>query len=142
MNRLTLKKAKRIIAAAFVKGQEIDLKPLSAIVVDAGGHCKAFERQDGASAGRYSIAEGKANAAVMLEMPTSKIQERAEQQSYFANALNGAYDGRFVPLAGGVLIRNKKGDLIGAVGITGDTSENDAIAAVAGIESAGFIAEA
>ena len=118
------------------------MQPLSVIVVDAGGHCKAFERQDGAAPGRFAVADGKANAAVMLGMPTSKLMDRGEQQPYFANAVNGVYDGRVIPVSGGVLVKDKRGKIIGAVGVTGDTSENDATVAVAGIEAAGLTAEA
>jgi len=142
MAEISSNKAKRIINQAFAKGKELGLQPLSVIVVDAGGHCKAFERQDGAAPGRFAVADAKANAAVMLGMPTSKLMARAEQQAYFVNALNGAYGGRIMPVPGGVLVKDKRGNIIGAVGVTGDTSDNDALAAVAGIEAAGLTAEA
>ncbi len=142
MADISSNKAKRIINQAFAKGKELGLQPLSVIVLDAGGHCKAFERQDGAAPGRFAIADGKANAAIMLGMPTSKLMARAEQQAYFVDSLNGAFDGRVVPVSGGVLVKDKRGNIIGAVGVTGDTSENDAIAAVSGIEAAGLTAEA
>ncbi len=141
MVEITSNKAKRIINQAFAKGQELGLKPLSVIVVDTGGHCKAFARQDGAAPGRFFVADGKANAAIQMGMPSSKLMERAEQQPYFVGALNGAYRGRIIPVPGGVLVRDKKANIIGAVGVTGDSSENDVIAAVAGIEAAGLIAE-
>jgi uncharacterized protein GlcG (DUF336 family) len=76
-----------------------------------------------------------------MGMPSSKLMERAEQQAYFVGALNGAYSGRFIPVPGGVLVKDKKGNIIGAVGVTGDSSENDVLAAVAGIEAAGLFAE-
>ncbi len=142
MAEITSNKAKRIINQAFAKGNEMGFKPLSVIVLDAGGHCKAFERQDGAAPGRFAVADGKANAAIQLGMPSSKLMERAEQQAYFVDALNGVYGGRIIPVPGGVLVRDKKGNIIGAVGVTGDSSENDVIAAVAGIEAAGLSAEA
>ncbi len=142
MAEISSNKAKRIINQALAKGKELGLQPLSVIVLDAGGHCKAFERQDGAAAGRFAIADGKANAAIMMGMPTSKLMARAEQQAYFVDSLNGAFNGRIVPVSGGVLVKDKRGNVIGSVGVTGDTSENDAIAAVAGIEAAGLTAEA
>lgn len=142
MTGISLAKAKRIIAATFTKGREMNLKPLSVLVVDAGGHPLAFERQDGASAGRYAIADGKAYAAVMTGLPSSALMARAEQQPHFATAFSGAFGGRFVSLAGGILVRDKRGNIIGAVGVTGDTSENDAIAGAAGVAAAGFVAEA
>ena len=139
---ITSNKAKRIINQTLAKGKELGLKPLSVIVLDAGGHCKVFERQDGAAPGRFSIADGKANAAIQMGIPSSKLMERAEQQAYFVGALNGAYGGRIIPVPGGVLVRDKKGNIIGAVGVTGATSENDVLVAVAGIEAAGLFAEA
>ena len=142
MAELSLNKAKKIINVAISKGKELGLNPLSVVVVDTGGHVKAFERQDGASPGRFAIADGKANAAIQLNMPTSKLNDRAEQQPYFADALNGVFNGRIIPVAGGVLVLDKKGATIGAVGVTGDTSENDALAAVAGIEAVGLTAAA
>ena len=139
---ITLRKARKIIAAALAKGQEMGLKPLSVVVVDAGGHTIAFERQDGASPGRYAIAHGKANGCVMLGLPGSAIQARADAQAYFVGALNGLYSGDFVPVQGGVLVKDAKGNTLGAVGVTGDTSENDATVAAAGIEAAGLVAQA
>lgn len=142
MAEISSNKAKRIINQAFAKGKEMGFNPLSVIVLDAGGHCKAFERQDGAAPGRFAIADGKANAAVVMGMPSSKLMERAEQQAYFVNALSDSYGGRIIPVPGGVLVKDKKGKIIGAVGVTGDTSDNDVIAAVAGIEASGLFAEA
>ena len=139
---ITLRKARKIIATALAKGQEMGLKPLSVVVVDAGGHTIAFERQDGASPGRYAIAHGKANGCVMLGLPGSAIQARADAQAYFVGALNGLYSGDFVPVQGGVLVKDAKGNTLGAVGVTGDTSENDATVAAAGIEAAGLVAQA
>ena len=138
---ITLEQAQTMITVARQKGREMGLKPLSVAVLDAGGHLLAFAREDGASPGRFEIARGKAYGSVMLGMPGSAILARAEQQPYFVNALNGAYDGKFVPVPGGVLVM--QGDTVmGAVGVTGDTSDNDAAAAVAGIEAAGFTARA
>ena len=142
MTALTLAKAKRIISATFAKGKEMGLKPLSVIVLDEGGNTKAFERQDGAPAGRYKIAEGKAYTAVMMGVPTSKLTERATKEPHFATSFSGVYGGKFVTVAGGLVVRDKRGQIVGAVGVTGDTSDNDAIAGAAGIEAAGLIPEA
>ena len=139
---ITLKKARKIISVALAKGREAGMKPLSIVVLDAGGHPIAFEREDGASPGRFKLAHGKANGCLMLGLPGSAIQARADAQAYFVQAMNGLYDGAFVPVKGGVLVRDAKGHVLGAVGVTGDTSDNDALAAVAGIEAAGFKAEA
>jgi uncharacterized protein GlcG (DUF336 family) len=118
------------------------MKPMAVIVLDAGGHPRAFEREDGASPGRFAVAEGKAYGAVMLGLGGYAQRKRAEEQGYFMAAMNGAFGGRVVPVPGGVLVRGADGAVLGAVGVTGDTSENDAAAAVAGIEAAGLVAEA
>ncbi len=134
---ISLDAAREMIAKAREKGRELELKPLSVAVLDAGGHLLAFEREDGSSPGRFEIARGKAYGAVMLGMPGSAQMARAEQQAYFMAAVNGAFEGRVVPVPGGVLIK-QDGAVIGAIGVTGDTSDNDALAAVAGVEAAGF----
>lgn len=138
---ISLAKARTIIRKAFEKGAELELKPLSAVVLDAGGHVLAFERQDGAAPGRFAIAHGKAYGAVMLGMAGTAQMARAESQAYFMAAVNGVFGGQVVPVPGGVLLRSAKGEVIGAVGVTGDTSDNDAIAAMAGIEAARLIGE-
>ncbi len=138
---ISLRRARTVIRGTFAKGRELELKPLSVVVLDAGGHVKAFEREDGASAGRFAIAHGKAYGSVMLGMAGKAQMARAEQQAYFMGAINGLFGGQVVPVPGGVLLRDSKGRLVGAVGVTGDTSDNDAAAAIAGIEAAGLIAE-
>tara|TARA_R110002096_G_scaffold13386_7_gene47533 strand:- start:1953 stop:2378 length:426 start_codon:yes stop_codon:yes gene_type:complete len=136
-----IRKVRSIIKATTAKGQELGFKPLSIAVLDAGGHVIAFERADGASPGRFEIARGKAYGCIMLGMGGSAIQARGEAQPVFVGAMNGAFAGRFVPVKGGVLIRDSRGNILGAVGVTGDTSDNDAIAAAAGIEAANLVAE-
>ncbi|MCH2075315.1 MAG: heme-binding protein [Rhodobacteraceae bacterium] len=139
---ISLNKARTIISKARAKGKEMGLKPLSVVVLDEGGNVLAFEREDGAAPGRFTIAQGKAYGAVMLGMPGSAQMARAEAQAYFMQAVNGAFGGQVVPVPGGVLVEDKRGRVVAAVGVTGDTSDNDAIAAVAGIEAAGLIAKA
>ncbi|MFS4582662.1 GlcG/HbpS family heme-binding protein [Phaeobacter sp. C3_T13_0] len=139
---LTLDQACSIIEHTRAKGREMALKPLSVVVLDAGGHVLAFEREDGAAPGRFAIAQGKAYGAVMLGMAGSAQMARAEQQAYFMAAVNGVYGGQVVPVPGGVLLRNDAGAVIGAVGVTGDTSDNDAEAAMAGISATGLTGEA
>ena len=138
---LTLEEARSIIAATRAKGREMGLKPLSVVILDAGGHVLAFEREDGAAPGRFGIAQGKAYGAVMLGMAGRAQMARAEAQSYFMAAVNGVYGGQVVPVPGGVLLR-RAGEVIGAIGVTGDTSDNDAEAALAGAAAAGIEAEA
>ena len=135
---ITLQQAQTIISQSFAKGREMGFKPLSVVVLDAGGHCKAFEREDGAAPGRFGIAQGKAYGSVMLGLAGTAQMARAEQQAYFMAAINGVYGGQVVPVPGGVLVRDDSGDIIGAVGVTGDTSDNDGVAAVAGITPAGL----
>ena len=142
MAEITLEQARTIIGTALEYGGTRALKPLSVIVLDAGGNCRAFARSDGASPGRFEIAHGKAYGAVMLGMPSSKLKQRAEAEAYFVAAANGAFRGKLIPVAGGVLVRDNNGAVLGAVGITGDTSEYDALAAAAGIEAVGLVAEA
>lgn len=141
MADVSISKARTIIRKTLSKGREMELKPLSVVVLDAGGNVKAFEREDGAAPGRFAIAQGKAYGTVMLGMGGSAQMARAEQQAYFMEAVNGVYGGKVVPVPGGVLLRDKRGQVVGAVGVTGDTSDNDLIAALAGIEAAGLIGE-
>lgn len=138
MTDISISKARTIIRKTLAKGREMELKPLSVIVLDAGGNVKAFEREDGASPGRFAIAHGKAYGSVMLGMTGTAQMARAEQQAYFMAAVNGAFGGQVVPVPGGVLVKDKRGVVMGAVGVTGDTSDNDLIAAMTGIEGAGL----
>ncbi|MEM8538660.1 MAG: heme-binding protein [Pseudomonadota bacterium] len=142
MAEISASKARTIIRKALAKGREMGFKPLSVVILDAGGHVKAFEREDGAAPGRVAIAHGKAYGAIMLGMPGSAQMARAEAQAYFMAAVNGVYGGQVVPVPGGVLVRDKRGNIIGAVGVTGDTSDNDVIAAMAGLEAVGLEGEA
>ncbi|MFQ3252928.1 MAG: hypothetical protein ACI9U6_001218 [Loktanella salsilacus] len=141
MTQITAAQARTIIEVAMKTGADKGFKPLSVVILDAGGHVKAFERADGAAPGRYGIAHGKAYGAVMLGMPGSAQMARAEAQPYFMAAVNGVYGGQVVPVPGGVLVK-ADGVVIGAVGVTGDTSDNDVVAAMAGLEAAGLIGEA
>lgn len=138
---LSLEQARTIIAATRAKGRAMELKPLSVVVLDAGGHVLAFEREDGAAPGRFGIAHGKAYGAIMLGMAGRAQMARAEAQAYFMAAVNGVYGGQVVPVPGGVLLR-LEGHVIGAIGVTGDTSDNDAEAALSGAKAAGLEAEA
>ncbi|GAA5004890.1 GlcG/HbpS family heme-binding protein [Actinopolymorpha pittospori] len=138
---LDLDTARTIVAGARRHGAEAGLKPLTVVVLDQGGHIVAVEREDGSSNARVAIGFGKANGALALGMGSRSIMARAEQQAYFVNAVTSAVGGSLVPVPGGVLVRDDAGTLLGAVGITGDTSDNDEAAAVAGIESAGLTAQ-
>lgn len=138
MTDLTLAKSLKIITAALAKGKDLGLKPLAVVVLDAGGHVKAVQRQDGASMMRFEIASGKAYGALALGVGSRWLNAQAETRPHFLEGLSAVSGGKIVAIPGGVLIRDRKGSIIGAVGITGDTSDNDEIAAIAGIEAAGF----
>ena len=138
MPEISMSKARSIMRSVLKKGREMGFKPLSVVVLDTGGHVKAFEREDGASPGRFEMARGKAYGVIMTGMSGSALMQRAEEQAYFVNALNGAFGGQVLPVPGGVLVKDSRDRVIGAVGVSGDTSDNDAIAAVAGIEAAGL----
>jgi uncharacterized protein GlcG (DUF336 family) len=143
MAEITLRKARTIIRTALAKAREMELKPLAVVVLDAGGHVNACEREDGATPGRFALAEGKAYGAVMLGVSGTALKDRAASGGEaFVYAANGIFGGKLVPVPGGVLVRDAKGALIGAVGVSGDVSEADAAAALAGITAAGLSGEA
>ena len=135
---ITLAQSRTLIDAALAKGRALDLKPLSVVVLDPRAAMVAMMSEDGVSQMRACIAHGKANAAIALGMGTRALMNRAEQQAYFIQAVNGVAGGDMVPVPGGVLIQDQEGALLGAVGISGDTSDNDEAAAIAGIEAAGL----
>lgn len=141
MAMIELDHARIIIGRAFARSTELDLRPLAVIVLDAGGNVKAFERQDGASNLRYEIAHAKAYGAIGFGMGTRGLWARAQQDPSFTASLNGVFGGALVAVPGGVLVTTQDGGLIGAVGVTGDTPDNDEQAAVAGVEAAGYRAE-
>lgn len=141
MAEITLAKANKIIAEAFKKGASAGMKPLTVVVLDAGGHLKACQRQDGASMMRFEIASGKAYGAVAVGVGSRWLNAQAETRPHFLEGLSNVSGGKIVAVPGGVLVKDKKGTILGAVGITGDTSDNDELAAIAGIEAAGFVGE-
>lgn len=136
---LSLEQANTIIAGALAHGRSASLKPLSVVVLDSRAALVAAQSEDGVSIMRPQIAHGKANGAIQLGMGSRALMDRAEQQAYFVSAINGVAGGDLVPVPGGVLI--KDGDeTVGVIGISGDTSDNDEAAAVAGIAAAGLTA--
>ena len=137
---LTLHVARTIISSALDHAAQTDCKPMTVVVLDAGGHVVAVERQDGSSNKRFEIAYGKAHGAVSLGMGSRALMARAEQQPYFIAAATSAIGGSLVPVPGGVLVHDGAGELVGAVGVSGDTSDKDEAIAVAGIEAASLTA--
>ncbi|SDP42291.1 Uncharacterized conserved protein GlcG, DUF336 family [Phyllobacterium sp. YR620] len=141
MAYITLSKANTIIKAALAKGAEAGMRPLSVTVLDAGGHLKAFQKQDGSSMLRFEIAFGKAYGALAIGAGSRTVEKFAKERPHFMEGLVASSGGNVIPVAGGVLVKNPKGEVIGAVGISGDTSDNDETAAIAGVEAAGFVAD-
>lgn len=138
---LTLETARMIIAGTRAHAASAGFKPMTVVVLDPGGHVVAVEREDGSSMKRFEIGFGKAHGALALGIGSRSIMTRAEQQPYFVAAVTSAVGGALVPVPGGVLVQDADGVLLGAVGVTGDTSDNDEAAAVAGIEGAGLVAQ-
>ena len=136
---LTLAQASIIIDKALEKGRELGFKPLTVAVLDAGGQMKALKREDGSSLLRPEIAGGKAWGALGMGFGGREFARRAAQNPVFLQALTAASGGRIIPVPGGVLIRDSSGEIQGAVGISGDTSDNDETCAVFGIRAAGLV---
>ena len=138
---VSLDQARIIADASLVKGRELGLKPLSVVVIDPRTSIVACLSEDGCSQMRQRIALGKAKAAIQLGLGTRALMKRAEEQAYFIQSMNGLAGGEFVPVPGGVLFHDQSGALLGAVGISGDTSDNDEAAALAGIAAADLVGE-
>jgi uncharacterized protein GlcG (DUF336 family) len=133
---LKLVTARTIVSSALAYAKEHALKPIAIGVLDDRGALVAFMAQDGTSLKRGEIALAKANGAISLGMGSRALMKRAEQQPFFIAAAGAAIGGALVPVPGGVLIKNAAGKVLGAVGISGDTSDNDEAAALAGITAA------
>jgi len=141
---LTLTQATTIVDAALKKGRETSCAPLAVAVLDAGGHLKSFGREDGAGIVRPQIAIGKAWGALGMGFGSRTLAKRLTDNpgvAPFFGALAAMSEGRVVPVPGGVLIRDAAKEVIGAVGISGDTSDKDEACAVAGIAAAGLVAD-
>jgi uncharacterized protein GlcG (DUF336 family) len=138
---VTLAQASTIVDTALKKGREMKFQPLTVAVLDAGGHLVAFKREDMSGILRFDIAYGKAWGALGMGFGSRTLAERAANTPQFFTMLAAASGGRIVTNPGGVLIRDAGGNIIGAVGISGDTSDNDEACALAGIEAAGLKAD-
>ena len=140
-DRITLKQALDIITGAFAKGREMNLKPLSVVVLDAGGHLIAFQRQDNSSNMRFEVARAKAAGALTLGVSSRTMGTMAAERPNFMAALNHLAHGGVLPVAGGLLVKGTaNASIIGAVGVTGDLSDNDEVCALAGLAAAGLSA--
>jgi uncharacterized protein GlcG (DUF336 family) len=137
MTELTLDVARQILDTALARAVERKLKPLAITILDARGCVKAAAAQDGSSLMRFEVAHGKAYGALAMGMGSRALFQRAQEQAYFVSAANTLAQGRLVPVPGGVLIMDGT-TLVGAVGVSGDTSDHDEAVAIAGIEAAGL----
>jgi len=130
-----------VVDKALARARSLKLPPLTVAVLDGSGCLVSFKREDGSSLLRPEIAQAKAWGALAMGMGSRALAQRAAVQPAFISAVNALAGGRLIPVPGGVLIRSTSKSIVGAVGITGATSEQDETCAVAGIEAAGFTAD-
>lgn len=140
MSLLTLKKANQIINGALSQARQLNLAPLTVVVLDENGLLKASQREDGAMALKHDVAMAKAWGAINMGMSSRSLAVVAEQRPAFMNALVNISGGKVMPVPGGILIRDEDNHIIGSIGISGDVSDQDERSAVAGVKSAGLIA--
>ena len=138
MRKLTLGEADQIIDTALAKGRELNLGKLTVVVLDDGGHPVAMKREDGSEFLRPRIATAKAWGALGMGLASRVLHQRSQELPVFFGVLNELADGGMVALPGGVIIRDEDGSILGAVGVSGDQSEPDEAAAVAGVEAVGL----
>lgn len=141
MSKLSLTRANRIISQAFAYAGKEGFKPMACVVMDAGGTIRAYQSQDGTSNGRFDIASGKARGALATGTGSRWLNTQAESRPHFVAGVASVVDGGIVPVPGGVIAKDKSGNIIAAVGITGDTSDADEASAIAGIEAVNLVAD-
>ena len=141
MSSLTLEQASKITDAALQEGARRKFAPLCVVVLDPGGHALVLKRMEKASISRPQIATAKAAGCLGMGFGGRELARRAQAVPAFFTALASIFPQGIVPVAGGVLIRNAAGELLGAMGVSGDTSDNDEVCAVAGIQAAGLVAD-
>jgi len=137
---ISLDQARTLIAATRARGRAMGLAPLTVVILDAGGHLVAMEREDGSGFGRPDVAEGKAAGALAMGVSSRTLGDIAAERPQFMAALSATWKGRLIPAAGGILVKDAAGALLGAVGVSGDLSDSDEEAAFAGIAAAGLVA--
>jgi len=142
MRAITLTEANTIIEGTFASAKKRKAHALAAIVLDAGGRVKAFQKQDGASLMRFEIAYGKAFGSLALNRSSRQVLQKAREKPAFMQSLGELADGPLFLEAGGQLIRDASGEIVGALGVTGDVNEVDDLSAIDGIHAAGFRADA
>ena len=136
---LPLEKANGILHAALKAGRDANMQPLTVAVLDCGGHLVSFQREDGSGILRGDIATGKAWGSLGMGTSSRTIRDRLKERIAFQNALSNASQGRFIPVPGGVLICNQDGQVLGSVGISGDTSEKDEYCAIKAVRAVGLL---
>ncbi|MDH5747829.1 MAG: heme-binding protein [Rhodospirillales bacterium] len=139
MSKLSMEQADKIVDESLKKGHEMGFEPLTVVVLDAGGQIKVVKREDNSSLVRPELAMGKAWGTLGMGFGGRELFRRSQKMPIFFGALSDMSGGRMVPVPGGVLIRDGEGEIIGAVGISGDISENDEICAVHGIKAVGLV---
>jgi uncharacterized protein GlcG (DUF336 family) len=138
MRALSLEQANAIIAATFAAAAREKCRPMSAIILDAGGRVKAFQKQDGASMLRFEICHGKAYASLALGRASRMVLQKAKEKPLFMDGVEHLADGPIFLEGGGQLIRDEAGEVVGAIGVTGDVNEMDDICAIEGIHAVGL----
>ncbi len=141
MAKLSLNRANRIISLAFAHAKQAGYKPLAVVVLDDGGNLKAFQAQDGCSNNRFEVARGKAKGAIAVGMGSRWLNTQAETRPHFLDGLSSVIEGGIVAVPGGVIAKDKSGNILAAVGISGDTSDADEASAIAGIEAVNLVAD-
>ena len=138
---LTLAAAQTIIAKTLDHAKHANFKALGVVVLDARGTVVAAAIQDGSSLARFNVARAKANGVISFNMGSRGIEKLAKDRPHFLAGALGVIDGGILPVPGGVLIKSTEGQVLGSIGVSGDTSDNDEIAALAGIQAAGFVGD-
>lgn len=141
MAKITLEQASSIVDRALAKGRQIECKPLTVAVLDDGGHLVALKREDNSGILRPQVAVGKAWGALGMGVPSRILEGLARERPSFVDALSDMSHGRVVPVPGGVLVRSAEGELLGAVGVSGDTPDRDEACVVAGIQAVSLVAD-
>jgi uncharacterized protein GlcG (DUF336 family) len=139
MSKLTLAQANQILAGSLAKSKSMGYKPMGVVVLDDAGHLKAAQREDGASMFRIDVATGKAWGAVGMGASSRVLAQRAKDNPNFFITLADTAKGKFLPQTGAVLVKDAAGNILGAVGASGGTGDEDEIICMAGIESAGLV---
>lgn len=139
MSTITLAQANQIITTALAKSKQAGYKPMAIAVLDAAGNLKAFASEDGASMFRFDVARAKAWGAVGMGVSSRVLGQRAKDNPNFFVSLAATSDGRFLPQTGAVLIKDAQGTVLGAVGASGGTGDEDEAICMAGVEAAGLV---